>query len=319
MYFSVVVPVYNVEKYLRECVDSILSQTFEDFELILVDDGSKDTSGDICDEYAVKDKRVKVIHKENGGQSTARNVGIDAACGEFAVFLDSDDLICDNNFFSDVKSAVEENTDIVVFRYCKYYEDKRVDGCGIDLSGVASTNKVDFLRELVKRDAFFCSCWSKCTRMRILKDNGIRFDEKLSCEDMDWYYNVVLKASAFKVIDKPFVYYRQRSNSVTSSFKKKSITDYIYTVETWNEKLNAIEDSEEKSVMLSSLAKLYCNLLIAYSRHTKELKDCKKKIFSFKHLLSYNLNPRVKKISMFAKAFGLGITCTVLNVLGKMR
>ena len=71
--------------------------------------------------------------------------------------------------------------------------------------------------------------------------------------------------------------------------------------------------------MLSSLAKLYCNLLIAYSRHAKELKDCKKKIFSFKHLLSYNLNPRVKKISIFAKVFGLGITCTVLNVLGKMR
>ena len=136
---------------------------------------------------------------------------------------------------------------------------------------------------------------------------------------MDWYYNVVSRVSSFKVIDKPFVYYRQRANSVTSSFKKKSITDYIYTIEKWNEKLNAIEDNEEKRVMLSSLAKLYCNLLIAYSRHTKELKDCKKKIFSFKHLLSYNLNPRVKKISMFAKVFGLGITCTVLNVLRKMR
>ena len=319
MFFSVVIPVYNVEKYLRDCVDSVLSQSFEDFELILVDDGSKDSSGAICDEYAAKDERVKVIHKENGGQSTARNAGIDAASGEFAVFLDSDDLICDNNFFSDVKTAIEENTDVVVFRYCKYYEDKRIDGCGINLSGVFSTNKVDFLRELVKRDAFFCSCWSKCTRMSILKDNGIRFDENLSCEDMDWYYNVVSKASNYKVIDKPFVYYRQRLNSVTSSFKKKSITDYIYTVEVWNGKLNAIEDSEEKSVMLSSLAKLYCNLLIAYSRHAKELKDCKKKIFSFKHLLSYNLNPRVKKISMFAKVFGLGITCTVLNVLRKMR
>ena len=84
MFFSVVVPVYNVEKYLRECVDSVLAQSFGDFELILVDDGSKDASGNICDEYAVNDARVKVIHKENGGQSTARNKGIEAANGEFA-------------------------------------------------------------------------------------------------------------------------------------------------------------------------------------------------------------------------------------------
>lgn len=319
MLFSVVVPVYNVEKYLRECVESILRQTFDDFELILVDDGSKDSSGAICDEYAATDNRIKVIHKKNGGQSTARNAGIDAARGEYAIFLDSDDLICDNNFFSNLENTIEPDTDVVVFRYCKYFEDKRVDECGINLSGIVSNSKVEFLRELVKRDAFFCSCWSKCTRMSVLKDNGIKFDENLSCEDMDWYYNVVSKVSSFKVIDKPFVYYRQRANSVTSSFKKKSITDYIFTIEKWSKIFDKIEDNAEKSVMLSSLAKLYCNLLISYSRHTKELRDCKKKIFSFKYLLSYNLNPRTAKISKFSKVFGLGITCTVLNILGKMR
>ena len=98
MFFSVIVPVYNVEKYLKECLDSILSQTFKDFELILVNDGSKDSSPAICDEYAEKDSRVKVIHKENGGQSTARNMGIEKATGEFAVFLDSDDLLSPNTF-----------------------------------------------------------------------------------------------------------------------------------------------------------------------------------------------------------------------------
>ena len=179
MFFSVVVPVYNVEKYLKECVDSILSQTFKDFELILVNDGSKDSGPAICDEYAKNDSRVKVIHKENGGQSTARNRGIEEATGEFAVFLDSDDLICDNNFFQDVKNEIEDNTDIVVFRYCKYYGD-RTDECGISLAGLNSDNKAEFLRDLVKRDAFFCSCWSKCTRMSILKENNIIFDTSLS-------------------------------------------------------------------------------------------------------------------------------------------
>lgn len=318
MFFSVVVPVYNVEQYLKECVDSILSQTFKDFELILVNDGSKDSSPAICDEYAKKDGRVKVIHKENGGQSTARNKGIEAATGEFAVFIDSDDLFCDDHFFEDVKNAIDENTDIVVFRYCKYYGD-RTDECGISLSEINSDNKVEFLRDLVKRDAFFCSCWSKCTRMSILKENNIIFDTSLSCEDMDWYYNVVSKAENFKVIDKPYVYYRQRENSVTSSFKKKSITDYIFTIDKWSKEFNKIQDEREKEVMLSSLAKLYCNLLISYSRHTKELKDCKKAIFGFKWLLTYDLNPRTKIISKFGKMFGLGITCTLLKILEKVR
>lgn len=318
MFFSVIVPVYNVEKYLKECVDSILSQTFKDFELILVNDGSKDSSPAICDEYAKKDSRVKVIHKENGGQSTARNMGVEKASGEFAVFLDSDDLIADEHFFEDVKQTADEETDIVLFRYCKYYGD-RTDEYGITLANLDTENKAELLRELVKRDAFFCSCWSKCTRMSVLKENNIVFDTSLSCEDMDWYYNVVSKANNFKVIDKPYIYYRQRENSVTSSFKKKSITDYIYTINKWSEEHKKIEDKREREVMLSSLAKLYCNLLISYSRHTKELKDCKKDIFSFKWLLAYDLNPRTKIISKFSKLFGLDITCTLLKILEKVR
>lgn len=90
---SVIVPVYNAEKYLHRCIDSILNQTFPDFELLLIDDGSKDQSGEICDEYAKKDSRVKVFHKENGGVSSARNVGIDNAVGEYICFCDSDDWV----------------------------------------------------------------------------------------------------------------------------------------------------------------------------------------------------------------------------------
>lgn len=90
---SVIVPVYNVEKLLQRCIDSILAQTFTDFELLLIDDGSKDKSGEICDEYAAKDSRIRVFHKQNGGVSTARNIGIDKAQGEWIYFVDSDDIV----------------------------------------------------------------------------------------------------------------------------------------------------------------------------------------------------------------------------------
>lgn len=318
MFFSVIVPVYNVEMYLKECIDSILSQSFEDFELILVDDGSKDSSGVICDEYANTDSRIKVIHKENGGQSTARNVGVKNANGKYAIFLDSDDFIADKNFFGDICDAAEENTDIILYRYCKYYGE-RISDCGISLANLDAEDKTNLLKGLVSRDAFFCSCWSKSTRLELLKNNGIEFDTNLSCEDMDWYYQVILAAKHFKVLDKPYIYYRQRENSVTSTFKIKSYEDYIFTLKKWSNIWKNAETEEEKNIMLATLAKLYCNLLISYSNHRKELKHYKKEIFAFKYLLNYDLNPRTKKINLSYKLFGLNITCMLLEIAQKVR
>lgn len=100
---SVIVPVYNVEKYLRRCIDSILAQTFTDFELLLIDDGSKDNSRDLCDGYAMKDERVRVFHKKNGGVSSARNLGLDNAKGEWVSFVDADDYL-DNCYYSNFLS-----------------------------------------------------------------------------------------------------------------------------------------------------------------------------------------------------------------------
>ena len=106
---SIIVPVYNVEKYLKRCIDSILNQSFTDFELILVDDGSTDNSGEIIDEYAIKDERIKVIHKENGGLSSARNVGIEYSKGNYIAFVDSDDYINKNMYKILYKNAIKYN------------------------------------------------------------------------------------------------------------------------------------------------------------------------------------------------------------------
>ena len=126
MFFSVVVPVYNVEQYLKECVDSILSQTFKDFELILVNDGSKDSSPAICDEYAKKDDRIKVIHKPNGGLSDARNVGTAAAKGEYVIYIDSDDYVTTDMYQKMYQKAISGNFDMVVCDLNYIYDDKIV-------------------------------------------------------------------------------------------------------------------------------------------------------------------------------------------------
>ena len=113
MLISVIVPVYNAEKYLRECLDSIVNQTYKNIEIILVDDGSTDGSGAICDEYADKDVRIKVYHIPNGGASNARNLGIDNADGEYLMFVDSDDIILPYVVERAIKLALEHNADIV--------------------------------------------------------------------------------------------------------------------------------------------------------------------------------------------------------------
>ena len=108
MKISIITPVYNVEKYIHRCIDSILAQTFTDFELLLIDDGSKDNSGKICDEYAKSDKRIRVFHKENGGVSSARNLGVDEAKGEYISFIDPDDWI-ELNMYEEIFNFVDEN------------------------------------------------------------------------------------------------------------------------------------------------------------------------------------------------------------------
>lgn len=118
---SVIVPVYNVEKYLRRCVDSILAQTFTDFELLLIDDGSTDKSGEICDEYGQMDGRVRVFHQENGGVSKARNVGLDHAEGEWVTFIDSDDYISDSYF-----ACISKATEDLVILQCKHFVDDEI-------------------------------------------------------------------------------------------------------------------------------------------------------------------------------------------------
>ena len=117
MFFSVIVPIYNIEKYLPRCIDSVLAQSFDDFELILVDDGSPDNCPKICDEYAVKDARIKVIHKENGGLVSARQVGIKKAVGDYVFHLDGDDAVCNDALESAYKIINETNADIVSFSY----------------------------------------------------------------------------------------------------------------------------------------------------------------------------------------------------------
>lgn len=323
MFFSVVIPVYNVEKYLKQCVDSILAQSFTDFELILVDDGAKDNSGKICDEYAQGDSRVKVIHKENGGAADSRNVGTSQALGEYVVYIDSDDFIEDKGFFEELYQKAKDGTDIVCYKFKKYFE---ASGAYASCSfSIPDLDKLGSMGEkasaLVSNDAFYCSPWSKIVRLGLLKDNNISFQKGLLGEDQEWYYHIMLCAKSIDGIDKDYIIYRQTSNSTSRSWKIKNLTDCLGIIQKWEKKIKEADiDDVYKNALMGSVAKLYCNLLIGYTNFkNKEKKQYYKDLKELSHLLGYNLNPRTRTFAKIKRLCGFDLMMTALKVLCKVR
>ena len=218
---SIIVPVYKVEQYINKCVESILNQTFQDFELILVDDGSPDKCGKICDEFALKDDRIRVIHKENGGQSSARNRGLDIATGELIGFVDSDDDIEPDMYQQMVSFLDAEKLDIVC---CDTYlvrgERKKVrllypeDKVFTKNDGVCENLKGHIDNAV----------WNKVYKREIFSD--LRFTEGIVFEDVRLIYQLFNKASRVGYISRPLYYYYKRKNStIAQAFNSKSRYD----------------------------------------------------------------------------------------------
>lgn len=322
MFFSVILPIYNVEKYLAACIDSILPQTFGDFELILVDDGSKDGSGKICDEYASRDKRIKVIHKKNGGLSDARNAGTENASGEYVIYIDSDDFVLSESFFEDIKNEIDNSkSEVVLYKFSKYFdEEKKLDKCRFSLDVPASDSDM-LLYELVKRDAYYGMAWVKAFKRSVAIENNIRFEPGLLGEDMDWYFNLVLCADTYSVIDKAYIAYRQRSGSITSSHKLKNLTDFIYILEKWSAKIKAAEISDKKrAALMGALAKYYSNLLITYTRlKDKNKKQCKDRVKALSYLLDYSLSARPAKMKKIYKIAGFNGVIFMLKLYDRIK
>ena len=319
MFFSIIVPVYNVEKYLKECIESILFQTYKDYEVILVNDGSTDSSGSICDYYAELYKNIKVIHKKNGGQSSARNIGIATANGEYLIFIDSDDYIVSNDFLCVLKSKLK-NQDFILYKHQKFNDgNAEFENCKYTFSIINENDSyVTAIGKLIYNDAFYGMAWVKAVNKQFLIDNQIFFDESLVCEDMDWNYNLVTNASSLTFVDKAFVAYRQRENSVTSSVKLKTLTDFILFLERWSEKIKQIDSKEFQCVLYSSMAKYYSNLLITYNRvKEKSKKQYIKRIKSLSWLLNYSMSKRPRLVSKMYKIFGFRLTVKVLKMIDK--
>lgn len=216
---SVIVPVYNVEPYLAQCINSILSQSFEDFEVLLVDDGSKDKSGAICDEYAARDSRIRAFHKENGGPSAARNFGLNQAIGQYVIFQDADDYLIDNEaYLKLITYAVQNNLDILRFDYSIVDKDGNLN-MRKSLDKKAHLYGIVFSPAVLVHEAF-CGEWFTvlCIIKRTIIGN-IRFNLHLTfLEDMDFYARLLASANLrCGYMPEIFYAYCQTDNSLSKS------------------------------------------------------------------------------------------------------
>ncbi len=211
---SVIVPVYNVEKYLRRCLDSIANQDFCDFECICVDDGSTDGSGKILDEYAQRDARFVVKHQSNQGVSVARNLGLDCANGEYVTFVDSDDWIERNTYSTAYALAKGKNLDIIQWTFA-----------GNDLRLKVASGAFSIEKDV---EYFSASSVDKLIHIDVIKQNGIRFPVGIRLsEDRLFCFECYLNSKLCYFIDKPFYHYESRDSSATRSVTESEILDEV--------------------------------------------------------------------------------------------
>ena len=214
---SIIVPVYNAENYIRRCVDSILGQEYTDFELILTDDGSTDASGAICDEYAAKDSRVRVIHKPNTGVSDTRNTAIAQAQGTYLQFLDSDDWITSNATKLLVRTAQEYNCDLVIADFYRVVGERVSHKGSIETQGVLT--KEEFAEQMMKNpaDFYYGVLWNKLYRRDLVKKYQLYMNTSISwCEDFLFNLEYILHAEVFYALQTPIYYYVKTKGSLVN-------------------------------------------------------------------------------------------------------
>ncbi len=245
---SVIIPVYNVEEYLRECIDSVLNQTYQNFEIILVDDGSTDSSGTICDEYVDKDDRVSVVHQKNAGPSKTRNTGLENATGKYIYFLDSDDYIEKNTLELLINTAESNDADIVFFDALSFADDGSEIKQGYFVNGTyESKSGYEMLTELHNNKDYHCSVVLLFINRTLLNSNNIRFLESAYCsEDMLFTYKVFCSSKKSAQCKHTLYHRRYRSFSIVTSKKSqrhfRSCRDVYEEIRDFSQKIGKTGD-----------------------------------------------------------------------------
>ena len=306
MLVSIVIPVYNVAEYLPACLNCVVNQTWQDLQIILVDDGSRDDSGKICDEYAAKDKRIEVIHLQNGGPSIARNTGTEQAKGEYLLYMDADDEWSGLDFVEKlVKQAERNHPDVILFEIRDFFREEDLT----QTIGVYSTERMqgtptEIMLRLMQTQHFSMAAWQKFIRTDVLLRNRILFQPHLLGEDMDWIMRFWPYVQTIEGSTEVHYRYRIRKGSRSRNARLKTSKDFCLILETWKAHWEQSTNSN-RQVYLSYLAFLYVTLVYGYFFIEKTgRKLIRPQILNLSELLQYSATKKSNRLKIIKMLFG---------------
>lgn len=327
---SVIIPIYNVEKWIEQCIDSIAAQTYRNIEVILIDDGSTDNCGKICDDYAKKDNRIKVIHNKNLGVSCSRNNGIRVATGEYIMFIDSDDFICDNHAIEKFLKVFKENKcDFIYTSYCRFNDDNsksivevlplNINSCDLDKLKGKETLEV-----LIKNNSFHHAPYLKiCKREYILKNN-LYFKEGFYHEDVEWSEKLFYYADKISIYYEPWYMRRMRENSIITTKDDKVATqkvcNRIIIIKELIEFYIKNNENPYDSIIINDLVKMYWGDIMVISLRIKNkvnVNQCIEVVNSTKDIIKYSNNIKHIIIRNIFKVIGVKNTIAILRGIGR--
>ena len=303
---SVIIPVYNVEQYLDECVQSVLTQTYQNVEIILVDDGSTDSSGAMCDQYAVQDARVQVIHKENGGLSSARNCGFDNATGEYVYFLDSDDYIVSSALETLLTAAIQNQADVVFFdaeSFSEMSDSFQGKDNYIRKHRYESNTGIVVLEQLQNNKEYHSVVYLLFLRRDFLLQNNLHFINGIVYEDMVYTYQVFSLAKKVIQCQEKLHCRRFRADSIMTGKKSKKYFDSCCTAYNTVRQFAECEGLLDLPVTQSYLIRLAFNIFNNYEKLSgSDKKVCRADLKVAKKELK--ANGFYQDISLKARCYG---------------
>ena len=324
--FSVIVPVYNVEKYLGQCIQSILNQTFQDYELILVNDGSTDASGHICDEYSNVHEKIKVIHKKNGGCSEARNTGLAVAKGNYIIFVDSDDYI-EKYALETFNDAISNSysPDVLITRLRQVYNDNHVQYMDADMPvrKLQLSKKDDIIDWVFNKSENTWPAVKYIIQRDFINSHKLQFAVGYYHEDIDWTSKVFSYASSFSCSDYYWYSHRMgRKGSITTDANVKRTLDIIELV---NKNINSITSDrtlniDQRNIIFKRLIRSLFVSLSNYRHYSASEKDmvleailnCKEILFTYADSFQHKL------FLLFCRIFGFKSGLEVMSIIHRV-
>ena len=321
MKISVIIPIYNVGFYLQEFVNIFIKQTYKNLEIILVDDGSTDECPNICDTYAKQYSNVKVVHKQNGGLSDARNVGILNSTGDYLLFLDADDFWKDSTAVQSLVDRINiTHADLLNYSYIKYYEDlKKYINYFENLEPLPlDFNKLESIQYLLDNNLYIASACNKLIKKSLFEDGDLYFVKGIYSEDIDWCLRLLIKAESVDFICDNFYCYRQRSGSITHTINDKKCHDLTNNILKCFSLVNKSESLQD--VLYKYVAYQYGTFFITQAVAENYQSECINELSKYKWVLKYHSNnKKLIILNIMVTLFGYKLSCKIIRFFIRLR